>query len=158
MKKKWIEAIKEANNDSYSGSGHICQLHFAQDVIVSSRKNEIKLLDGAVPTKFFVDVIEQCDSSVEVDCNCEELIKKVSILENVILKMKLDQEKKEKKATSIINELRDKNGKFLNEIKILKRSIYDVSKTMTHYTKNVSLIVLQFSCRSIQYICSSSAV
>lgn len=146
MKKKWIEAVRKANIDNYSGSGYICQFHFSPNVIVSARKNGIKLISSAVPTEFFTEVIEQYDinsSIAESHCeNCEQLKKKVHDLENIILKMKLDQEIKDQKSAAIIDENRETNRKFLIEIKSLKCTINDISKLKTRYEKNVSLIII----------------
>lgn len=55
MKQKWIEAIKTHDKGDYNGHGLICNLHFAQNAILKSTKNNRIRLKSDVIATIFLD-------------------------------------------------------------------------------------------------------
>lgn len=57
LRNKWIEAIRRANNDNYSGAGVICDLHFPPNEM-KTYSDRIKLDPTAVPSVFVVKIVD----------------------------------------------------------------------------------------------------
>lgn len=93
IRKKWIDAIKHANNDNYQGGGLVCCQHFLPDEI--SRVGRLK--QGSIPSIFMVDVIQMDEDMVD-DCDgCENLRSEINDLKLKLTKFSLDSSIKEMK-------------------------------------------------------------
>lgn len=87
LKQKWIEAIRNANADDYSGSGYICNNHFLPNQIRVHGNNRVQLASDAIPTEFWVDCIEVDDNFHDLN---DELKIEIGRQNTIIAKMKID--------------------------------------------------------------------
>lgn len=72
LKEKWLENIKGANNETYSGNGFVCIQHFKEEQL-KIKNNKCELLKAAVPTEFFVEPIEHEDSDDHDDGDADNV-------------------------------------------------------------------------------------
>lgn len=106
LKNQWVEAIREANNDNYSGSGLVCQNHFEPEEI-RGEGPRAQLVKGSVPSVFFVECIEAPDELQDIG-ECNECSHMKSDIENInvkIMRMALDSQIIEAKLQKKIEEL-----------------------------------------------------
>lgn len=141
--------IRQVNNDNYSGSGFVCQLHFAPELMNSNKRNEKTLRKGSVPSEFLVELLEQPDDGNEhgTHCdNCEQLRMKINELEKIIIKQNLDNDVKKQKAEKTIAELKEtiKNNRL--EIKKQKIEIIALEEKFKCYEGKVCI----FTCMQEQ--------
>lgn len=77
-KQKWIDSIRDANNSNCNGTetNYVCSLHFSDDAF-ESKNGKIQLVKGAIPTEFWVDILEtfdeksDCDDTKEIDTDLQ---------------------------------------------------------------------------------------
>lgn len=124
IKQKWIDAIREANNGPYSGTGYVCNLHFSEGEIVL-KYGQFHLVQGAVPTEFWVDCTGTFDEDIDVEVqgNDEYWRRKHNELKENILKNKTGFEIREISLKEKNQRLNDIIKKQSTEISILKKSL-----------------------------------
>lgn len=57
LRNKWIEVIRGANNDNYTGAGAVCDLHFSSSEM-KTYCDRIKLDPSAIPSVFLVENVD----------------------------------------------------------------------------------------------------
>lgn len=130
-KQKWIDAIKQANNDNYRGGGLVCCRHFSPDEILGIGRMS-KLINGSIPSIFLVEMIQMDEDMAEEDMvkecdDCENLKSEISELKAKLTKFSLDsgiQEmkmlQKNEKLKSKLEERTKENSKITKTLRALE--------------------------------------
>lgn len=118
LKKKWVKNISEANNEAYLGNGLVCIRHFTEDQI-KFKKDKPELVDQAIPTEFFVELIEadECDD-IDENHATEEKNENVEEESMKFLRYRMNFEVERYKLNDVIK-------KQLTEINDLKKKLAD---------------------------------
>lgn len=108
MRRKWIQAIREANNDSYCGGGYVCSQHFLANEICGGPK--IIIAKNAVPSVFLVELIEVSEEEgmdeMGTECGtCGSMKLEVNELHMQIAKLSMDHQMEKAKLNEKIAKL-----------------------------------------------------
>lgn len=171
MKSKWIETIRKANNDDYSGNGFVCNQHFLPEQI-EIKKNKAKLSKDAFPTEFWVECIDIIEEKMEiiehgaVEKQTENIEFEANELRRKMLAQRLNFEVREYKLNDIIkkqsNEIFDlkneleKSQATIEKLLDANRNLKDdllKSQTSTDITVNSSIMKQKYYAIYLYFIC-----
>lgn len=121
MKTKWIEVIREANNDHLSGNGLVCSNHFLSEEMHGSG-TRIQLIKGAIPSIFMVECIEYTEESDECD-KCNNMKAEIDQLQAKIVKLTLDSQISDAKLNEKIEKLQYLLSEKNQEVTKIKKQL-----------------------------------
>lgn len=126
-KQKWIDSIRDANNSECTGteSQYVCSLHFPEEAI-ESNNGKNRLVNGAVPTEFWVEILETFDGVTDCDDTSEsdtDLQMKYNDLRQSSLKQQMDFNVREASLQKKNHDLERTVRMQSQEISALKKSL-----------------------------------